>query len=122
MTISVGQSIAIIAVCVACTFLERALPFLLFGGRDVPKIVKYLGRILPMAVMATLVVYCLRGMTFDAMGNFLPQIIAVVSGIVCILLFGAANFILPSLLITVAVLCLLRPRLEKYTAEEEVAA
>ena len=77
MTISVGYSIAIIAVCVACTFLERALPFLLFGGREVPKIVKYLGRILPMAVMATLVVYCLRGTTFDAMGNFLPQIIAV---------------------------------------------
>ena len=52
----------------------------------------------------------------------LPAAIAVVSGIVCILLFGAANFILPSLLITVAVLCLLRPRLEKYTEEEEVAA
>ena len=77
MTISVGQSLAIIAVCVACTFLERALPFILFGGREVPKIVRYLGRILPMAVMATLVVYCLRGTTFDAAGNFLPQIIAV---------------------------------------------
>ena len=51
----------------------------------------------------------------------LPAAIAVVSGIVCILIFGAANFILPSLLITVAVLCLLRPRLEKYTEEEEVA-
>ena len=77
MTISVGYSIAIIAVCVVCTFLERALPFLLFGGRDVPKIVKYLGRILPMAVMATLVVYCLRSTTFDGLGNFLPQLIAV---------------------------------------------
>ena len=77
MTLSVGQSLAIIAVCVACTFLERALPFLLFGGREVPKIVAYLGRILPMAVMATLVVYCLRDMTFDAAGNFLPQLIAV---------------------------------------------
>ena len=54
--------------------------------------------------------------------TMLPAAIAVVSGIVCILLFGAANFILPSLLITVAVLCLLRPRLEKYTEEEEVAA
>ena len=52
----------------------------------------------------------------------LPAAIAVVSGIVCILIFGAANFILPSLLITVAVLCLLRPRLEQYTVEEEVAA
>jgi 4-azaleucine resistance transporter AzlC len=51
----------------------------------------------------------------------LPAAIAVVSGIVCILLFGAANFILPSLLITVAVLCLLRSRLEVYTVEEEVA-
>ena len=77
MSISVGQSLAIIAVCVACTFLERALPFILFGGREVPKIVRYLGRILPMAVMATLVVYCLRGTTFDAVGNFLPQLIAV---------------------------------------------
>ena len=77
MSISVGQSLGIIAVCVACTFLERALPFLIFGGREVPKIVRYLGRILPMAVMATLVVYCLRGTTFDAAGNFLPQLIAV---------------------------------------------
>ena len=51
----------------------------------------------------------------------LPAALAVVSGIVCILLFGAANFILPSLLITVAVLCLLRSRLEVYTVEEEVA-
>ena len=31
MTLSVGQSIAIIAVCAACTFLERWLPWLLFG-------------------------------------------------------------------------------------------
>ena len=29
MTISVGQSIAIIAVCAACTFFERWLPWLL---------------------------------------------------------------------------------------------
>ena len=77
MILSAGESIAIIAVCVVCTFLERALPFLLFGGREVPKIVRYLGRILPMAVMATLVVYCLRGITFTTMGNFLPQLISV---------------------------------------------
>ena len=67
MTISVGQSIAIIAVCAACTFLERWLPWLLFGRRAVPKVVEYLGRILPMAVMVSLLVYCLR----------VPQVIAV---------------------------------------------
>ena len=57
MTLSVGQSIAIIAVCAACTFLERWLPWLLFGRRAVPKVVEYLGRILPMAVMVSLLVY-----------------------------------------------------------------
>ena len=40
MTLSVGQSIAIIAVCAACTFLERWLPWLLFGRRAVPKVVE----------------------------------------------------------------------------------
>ena len=77
MTISVGQSIAIIAVCAACTFLERWLPWLLFGHRAVPKVVEYLGKILPMAVMVSLLVYCLRGMQFTSAGAWVPQVIAV---------------------------------------------
>ena len=71
------HDILLILVAVLVTAATRFLPFLIFGGREVPKIVRYLGRILPMAVMATLVVYCLRGTTFDAAGNFLPQLIAV---------------------------------------------
>ena len=77
MTLSVGQSIAIIAVCAACTFLERWLPWLLFGRRAVPKVVEYLGKILPMAVMVSLLVYCLRGMQFTSAGAWVPQVIAV---------------------------------------------
>ena len=77
MTLSVGQSIAIIAVCAACTFFERWLPWLLFGRRAVPKVVEYLGRILPMAVMVSLLVYCLRGMQFTSAGAWVPQVIAV---------------------------------------------
>lgn len=77
MTLSVGQSIAIITVCAACTFFERWLPWLLFGRRAVPKVVEYLGKILPMAVMVSLLVYCLRGMQFSAAGAWVPQIIAV---------------------------------------------
>ena len=92
MNVNVGYTIAVIAICVACTFLERALPFLLFGGREVPKIVKYLGRILPMAVMATLVVYCLRSTTFDAAGNFLPQLIAV-AGVAALHLWRKNTFL-----------------------------
>lgn len=48
----------------------------------------------------------------------LPAMLAVVSGVLCILVFGADNFILPSLIVTVAALCVLRPRLEPMTAEE----
>lgn len=42
----------------------------------------------------------------------LPALLAAVSAIVCLILFGADNFILPSLLITVALLTILRSRIE----------
>ena len=70
-----GYTAALIAVMTAVTFLTRALPFL--RGDHPPKIVLYLGRVLPPAVMAMLVVYCLRGMNFTAASGWLPQIIAV---------------------------------------------
>lgn len=75
--VSMGYSILIIVICALCTQLERALPFLVFGRKRVPAVVRYLGRILPMAVMATLVVYCLRSVTFTAAENYAPQLIAV---------------------------------------------
>jgi len=76
MTNRALNSLAIMLVCGACTFLTRALPFLIFGGRAVPEKVKYLGRVLPMAVMATLVIYCIRGISFTAAGDFLPELIS----------------------------------------------
>ena len=77
MPISVEQSIIIIAICVGCTILERGLPFLIFRKGEIPSLIRYLGKVLPLAIMATLVVYCLRGTTFDAVANFIPQIVAV---------------------------------------------
>lgn len=76
MVLSTTQSILIIAVCALCTFAERALPFLLFRGKEVPEIVRYLGRVLPMAIMATLVMYCLKGITFSSAADFAPPLIA----------------------------------------------
>lgn len=68
---------AAIGVMALVTFLTRVLPFLLFdrGGRP-PKVIHYLGTYLPPAVMAMLVVYCYRSMTFNALGNWLPGVIA----------------------------------------------
>jgi len=77
MTLSTGESLIIIYVCAACTQLERFLPFLVFGGRRVPHVVRYLGKILPMAVIATLTVYCLKDVTFTTANGFVPQLIAV---------------------------------------------
>ena len=48
MGVNVPRTLAVIAVCAVCTLLERALPFLIFRGREVPKVVKNLG--LPSAV------------------------------------------------------------------------
>ena len=73
MTLSPVHSLIIMLICGACTFAERALPFLIFGSRRVPDIIKYLGRVLPLAVMATLVIYCLRGISFASAAGFVPD-------------------------------------------------
>lgn len=71
-----SRTILIILICGACTLLERALPFLIFRGREVPAVVKYLGKVLPMAIMATLIVYCLKGVSFGSAAGWVPQIAA----------------------------------------------
>lgn len=79
MNIDVGRSILIIAVCSLCTFAERLLPFAVFGRRAVPDVVRYLGKILPMAVIAALTVYCLRGISFASAAGCVPALAAAVT-------------------------------------------
>ena len=76
--LTTGQAIAAIAVMAGVTFLTRALPFLLFDrGDSPPKLVLYLGRVLPPAIIAMLIIYCLKGITFSAPAGWAPQLIAV---------------------------------------------
>ena len=71
------QIAALVAVMAVVTFLTRALPFLLFGrGGEPPRVVLYLGRFLPPAVIAMLIVYCLKGVTFTALGGWVPPLVA----------------------------------------------
>ena len=77
MEIDVTRSLIIIAICTARTFLERALPFVVFRGHEVPPVVRYLGTVLPMAIMATLVIYCIRDIRFTAPGTCLPYLIGI---------------------------------------------
>ena len=72
------QALLILLVTAFCTYITRALPFWLFRGKgELPKSISYLGKILPGAIMATLVVYCLRSTSFLSISGFLPQLIAV---------------------------------------------
>lgn len=55
------QQCVIIALCSLASMLSRSLPFLLFKpGASLPSYIRYLGKALPSAVFALLVVYCLK--------------------------------------------------------------
>ena len=76
--LSTGAAIAAIAVMAIVTFLTRVLPFLLFDrGESPPKLVLYLGRVLHPAIIAMLIVYCLRGVSFATPGGWVPQLLCV---------------------------------------------
>ena len=67
-----------VIVCALCTQVTRWLPFLLFGGKkELPKLVRYLGVVLPAAIMAVLVVYCLKGITPLGYPYGLPELLSV---------------------------------------------
>ncbi len=54
--------VAVVVFVGALSWLIRALPFLIFGGRgEPPKIVSYIGRVLSPAAIAVLVIYCYAG-------------------------------------------------------------
>ena len=75
MSVDIKYSLIIIAVVALGTFFTRALPFLLFAGRKPSKPVLYVGKYLPSAVIAILVVYCLGGSGLS-FGVLLPKLIA----------------------------------------------
>ena len=76
--LSAGAAAAAIAVMAAVTFLTRFLPFLLFDrGESPPRIVLYLGRVLPPAIIAMLIIYCLRGVSFASPAGWVPQLVCV---------------------------------------------
>lgn len=70
--------VTVISVCALCTLLERALPFLIFRSREVPEPVNYLGRVLPMAIITTLIFYCMRNVDFSIISAGAPQLISAI--------------------------------------------
>ncbi len=76
MNNSLDTALVVAAVALITAF-TRALPYLLFGGRQsLPAMVRYLGATLPAAIMVILVVYCLRNIQLMAYPHGLPELIA----------------------------------------------
>lgn len=74
------HSLAIVLVIAAVTMLTRFAPFLLFSRCErVPRVVSYLGAVMPAAIIMMLIVYCLRTTTVTAFPFGLPELIACVS-------------------------------------------
>ena len=72
------QQAITILMCVLGTMLTRFLPFLIFSSRrPTPKYIQYLGQVLPGAIFAMLVVYCLRNVTPLQYSYGLPELIAI---------------------------------------------
>ena len=73
-TIEIAVTIAIVALV---TLVTRALPFFVFGAdRPLPPYIRYLNTVLPTAVIAMLVVYCLKGTSLTSAPYGVPELIS----------------------------------------------
>ena len=71
-------AILVIGVIALVTAMLRFLPFLVFNGRKpIPKVIQHLGVVLPHSVIAMLVVYCLKDVSFVSCSGWLPLMFSV---------------------------------------------
>lgn len=71
------HSVILIVVISLVTMLLRFLPLWIFGnGKQTPRLVQYLGKVLPYAIMGMLVVFCLKGVSLIRAPFGLPELIA----------------------------------------------
>ena len=95
----------LIAVMAVTTMALRFLPFVLFG-KITPKYISYLGKVLPQAIIALLVVYCLRDISVTSRPFGIPEFLAGVS--VVVMQSWKRNAVLSILLGTVLYMVLVR--------------
>ena len=75
---TIAEQIITIAMCVLGTVITRFLPFAVFSSkRPTPRYIQYLGKVLPGAVFAMLVIYCMRNVSLLQGSHGLPELIAI---------------------------------------------
>lgn len=72
------QSLLIVVAASLTTAFVRFIPFLLFDhGKEPPKWIKYLGDVLPPAIMSVLLIYCIRNVNFAANPHGIPELLCI---------------------------------------------
>jgi branched-subunit amino acid transport protein AzlD len=88
------ERIITIAICAFATMSTRFLPFLVFSEkRSTPKYITYLGKALPAAIFAMLIVYCLRNVNLFSGSNGIPEALAII--VTCALYFWKRQILIP---------------------------
>lgn len=78
MPVSIEKSLLIIILVAVSTFATRLVPFLFFPkGKEIPRTIQYLGKVLTPAVIGMLVVYCLKQTSIINPPHGFPELIAV---------------------------------------------
>ena len=73
------QILIMILAASAVTAGVRLLPFIVFKGGKTPAFVTWLGAQLPAAVMAMLLVYCLKDVSFGSAPAWIPAVCGVIA-------------------------------------------
>ena len=72
---NITHSLLIVVIGCLVTALTRYLPFLIFRSGKTPKLITYLGKVLPYAIMGMLVVYCLKDTTVLSAPYGIPELL-----------------------------------------------
>ena len=78
MSLSAEMSFLIIVLVALTTFATRVIPFLVFPkGKEIPKTIQYLGKVLTPAIIGMLVIYCLKNVSILSAPHGIPELISV---------------------------------------------
>ncbi|BAH07565.1 branched-chain amino acid transporter permease [Clostridium kluyveri] len=80
MNINNEYTIVAILIMAVITFGTRLMPFIFWGKDKVtPKYILYIGNYLPPAIMAMLIIYCLRNVSLHAFPFGIPEAIGIIT-------------------------------------------
>ena len=80
MRLTAIQTAVMILAVAAGIQLTRWLPFLLFPeNKEPPKLITYLGHVLPTATMGLLLVYCVRNVSWLSPPHGAPEVLAILA-------------------------------------------